>query len=112
MRAARKHCRCGALPLTGVFALATLCSVQKRNQELAGSRKLHPRTVRRDAVGQTHVPTPFAAVNPHHHCGGGGFMIDRFIQQQEVWPQLRDRQGKVVNKQAHIHLGGVSTLSR
>jgi len=68
---------------------------------------LHPRRRRRDAFRQADLPLAFGAVDRKEEDGGGRWMVDGSIQDQEVRPELADRERLAVEHQVHFHIGGM-----
>ena len=59
-----------------------------------------------------HVPGSFVLVNLQDDAGIGGRVVCRSVEQEKVRSHLRDREGKVIDQQAHFHLRGMPAVSR
>ena len=64
-----------------------------------------------DAVGQTNIPPPLALVHTQKDAGGTGRMIGGCVEQQKIWPQLRDRDRVAAEHQTDPDISGMAAMT-
>jgi len=61
---------------------------------------------------ETHVPAAFALVHLQDHAGIAGRVVEGFVHEKKIRPQLFNGDGAAFDQQPHFHLGGVPGLIR
>jgi hypothetical protein len=64
-----------------------------------------------DAVGEANLPPAFALVHAQDNAGGARRMVGGCIEQQKIWPQLRDRDTVPAKQQTDPDIGGMTAVT-
>ena len=64
-----------------------------------------------DTVGQTNIPPPLALVHAQEDAGWTGRMIGGRVEQQKIWPQLRDRDRVPAEHETDPDISGMTAVT-
>ena len=64
-----------------------------------------------DAVGQASIPSSLALVHTQKDARGTGRMIGRDVEQQKIWPQLRDRDRVPAEHETDPDISGMTAVT-
>lgn len=65
-----------------------------------------------DAVGKTHRPAGFTAIDGEANLARRWQVIDGIVEQDELGAELADRKNVSVHMQLHLNIGGMARLHR